>query len=137
MSRKKGRYSIVDSQCKYLPFLGDTLYFLLTFGLRLRWFGYHEYSIPTITTPPPQPLTKVAPSEPEPQGGFDFLEFMKNNSPYNFGLPQKQSKTVNVPYPVVASAPPVQKTAPSSMMPSAGRLNNTLYDVQLNSPALT
>lgn len=92
---------------------------------------------PKTKTPPPEPLTKVAPPEPEPQGGFDFLEFMKKNSPYNFGLPQKQSKTVNVPYPVVASAPPVQKTAPSPMMPSAGRLNNTLYDVQLNSPALT
>ena len=93
---------------------------------------------PKTKTPPVAPLTKEAPApEPEPQGGFDFLEFIKNNSPYNFGLPEKQSKTINVPYPVVASAPPVQKTAPSAMMPSAGRLNNTLYDVQLNSPALT
>ena len=92
---------------------------------------------PKTKTPPVAPLRKEAPPEPEPQGGFDFLEFMKKNNPYNLGLPQKQSKTVNVPYPVVASAPPVQKTAPSSMMPSAGRLNNTLYDVQLNSPALT
>ena len=92
---------------------------------------------PKTKTPPPEPLTKVAPAEPEPQGGFDFLDFIKKNNPYNLGLPQKQSKTVNVPYPVVASAPPVQKTAPSAMMPSAGRLNNTLYDVQLNSPALT
>lgn len=92
---------------------------------------------PKTKTPPVAPLTKEAPApEPEPQGGFDFLEFIKNNSPYNFGLPEKQSKTINVPYPV-ASAPPVQKTAPSAMMPSAGRLNNTLYDVQLNSPALT
>ena len=55
---------------------------------------------------------------------------------YNFDI-SKKSKTINVPYPVVASAPPVQKTAPRSMMPSAGRLNSTLNDVQLNSPALT
>ena len=95
---------------------------------------------PKTKTPPPEPLTKVAPPpvEPEPQGGFDFLDFIKKNTPYNlFGPPEKQSKTINVPYPVVASAPPVQKTAPSAMMPSAGRLNSTLNDVQLNSPALT
>ena len=93
---------------------------------------------PKTKTPPPEPLTKVAPAEPEPQGGFDVLDFIKKNNPYNlFGPPEKQSKTINVPYPVVASAPPVQKTAPSAMMPSAGRLNSTLYDVQLNSPALT
>ena len=92
---------------------------------------------PKTKTPPVAPLTKVAPAEPEPQGGFDVLDFIKKNNPYNLGLPQKQSKTVNVPYPVVASAPPVQKTAPRSMMPSAGRLNSTLNDVQLNSPALT
>ena len=93
---------------------------------------------PKTKTPPPEPLTKVAPAEPEPQGGFDFLDFIKKNNPYNlFGPPEKQSKTINVPYPVVASAPPVQKTAPRSMMPSAGRLNSTLNDVQLNSPALT
>ena len=93
---------------------------------------------PKTKTPPPEPLTKVAPAEPEPQGGFDVLDFIKKNNPYNlFGPPEKQSKTINVPYPVVASAPPVQKTAPRSMMPSTGRLNSTLNDVQLNSPALT
>jgi LAS superfamily LD-carboxypeptidase LdcB len=93
---------------------------------------------PKTKTPPPEPLTKVAPPPVEPKKEKNFIEkyLFDPSQPFNFDI-SKKPKTINVPYPVVASAPPVQKTASSSMMPSAGRLNNTLYDVQLNSPALT
>ena len=93
---------------------------------------------PKTKTPPPQPLTKVAPPPVEPKKEKSFFEkyLFDPSQPLNFDI-SKKPKTINVPYPVVASAPPVQKTASSSMMPSAGRLNNTLYDIQLNSPALT
>ena len=93
---------------------------------------------PKTKTPPPEPLTKVAPPPVEPKKEKNFIEkyLFDPSQPFNFDI-SKKPKTINVPYPVVASAPPVQKTAPSAMMPSAGRLNNTLYDVQLNSPALT
>lgn len=93
---------------------------------------------PKTKTPPPEPLTKAAPPPVEPKKEKSFFEkyIFDPSQPLNFDI-SKKPKTINVPYPVVASAPPVQKTAPSSMMPSAGRLNNTLYDVQLNSPALT
>ena len=93
---------------------------------------------PKTKTPPPEPLTKVAPPPIAPKKEKSFFEkyLFDPSQPFNFDI-SKKPKTINVPYPVVASAPPVQKTASSTMMPSAGRLNNTLYDVQLNSPALT
>ena len=93
---------------------------------------------PKTKTPPPEPLTKAAPPPVEPKKEKSFFEkyLFDPSQPFNFDI-SKKPKTINVPYPVVASAPPVQKTASSSMMPSAGRLNNTLYDIQLNSPALT